>query len=231
MNIRLSASMIKDFLSCNRKAYYRINQPEEQEQTYQMTVGTIVHESLENHWNDYDKAIKLAENHIMSYNLKRGSSIIYRSLVSFFEHFTYLVDETDTVEQFFRIPYGNDLTIVGKFDRVTKDGIIIDWKTGSVVPTDISGDIQFILYEYAYTKLYGEKPKKMYYVSLPTRKIVTYEPNEALIKEFFNVTLPYVADGLEFNLKRNLFVRTGLFGYKICDNCPFTDVCYKEIGI
>lgn len=236
MNIRLSASMIKDFLSCERKAYYRMNKPEEQEQTYQMAVGSIVHDTLEKYWNNYDKAIEVAENKIKEYNLKRGTSNVFRSLVNFFEHFTYLVKEDDTIEQYFKIPYEMnhwgefDFSLVGKFDRVTKDGIIIDWKTGSLVPTDISGDIQFILYEYAYTKLYGEKPRRMFYVSLPTQKIIQYTPNEALIKEFITVTLPYVADSLAYNIKNNNFIRTGLFGYKICNNCPFVNVCYKEIG-
>lgn len=230
MNLRLSASMIKDFLSCDRKAYYRLNQPEEQEQTYQMAVGSIVHNVLEEAWNDYDKAIELAESKIKQYNLKRGSSIVFKSIVSFFDHFTYLVNEDDTIEEYFKIPYADDITLVGKFDRITKDGIMIDWKTGSIAPTDIGNDVQFILYEYAYTKLRGEPPKRIFYVSLPTRKVVPYERNEILIKEFFNVTLPYVAEGLKYSMKNNYFVRTGMFGYKICDNCAFSDVCYKELG-
>ena len=231
MSVRLSASMIKDFISCPRKAYYRINKGEEREETYQMAAGSIVHNTLEKHWDNYDKAMEFAEKQIIGYNLKKGVSIVYNSIVSFFENFTYLVHDTDSIETFFKIPYNSEITLVGKLDRVTKEGIVIDWKTGRTVPTDISSDAQFILYEWAYTKLYGEPPKRLFYVALPSAKIVPYERSQALVNEFMDVTIPNVARELEFNLKSNLFLRTGLFGYRICDNCSFTDVCHKGIGL
>lgn len=231
MNLRLSASMIKDFLSCQKKAYFRLNAPEEQEQTYQMAVGSIVHDTLEKYWNDYDKAIEFADNQIKRYNLKRGVSVVYKSLGNFFDNFTYLVHDTDEVERYFKVPYSAEVNLVGKFDRITKDGVLIDWKTGGIVPTDISSDAQFILYEYAYKKIFGDYPKRIFYVSLPSVKIIPYERNEALANQLFNEVIPYVIENLSYNIKNNSFVRNGLFGYKTCDNCPFSDICYKEIGL
>jgi len=231
MNLRLSASMIKDFLSCSKKAQYRLYSPEQQEPTYQMAIGTIVHEALELHWDNFDAAMKFAEDKVRTTNLKRGSGIVFRCLLNYFENFTYLVKDTDKVEQFFRFPYNKNVTLVGKFDRITEDGIMIDWKTGYNAPTDISNDVQFMLYDYAYTKLYGEKPKHIYYVSLQGKKIIPYEENPRLVEEFFTSVLPYVIDTLSFSIKNNYYVRTGLFGYKVCDNCSFSDMCFKELGV
>lgn len=224
--IKLSASLIKDFLVCPGKAYYRVYQPEQAEQTNAMTVGTIVHEIIETCWMDRDKAINKIDEKINEYNIYTGADKIYKCINNFFEMFSGVLTEEDIIEQYFKIPYKDDVFLTGRIDRI-HNTVIFDWKTSSSEPDDITKDIQFILYDLAYKKLYGKPPGAVVYVSLMKKKLHHYEPNPIIVSEFENHIIPHVIE----SIREKKFTRTGLFGYKSCLFCSFSNACHTDLGL
>lgn len=70
------------------------------------------------------------------------------------------------VEKEFRLPFEEEIVIVGKIDKVEFDGenyTVIDYKSGSKEPDAwfLSHDLQFTAYAWACLELYGKLPTKM----------------------------------------------------------------------
>jgi len=176
--IRLSASLIKDYLSCRKKGFYRINHPEQAIKTDDMIIGEIVHKVIEEDWNkDMLFALEHAQKIKEGYNIvdpdPKRLNRLNRCIKNFFINFKYLIRNDDEIEKFFRVPFLEDIAIMtGKMDRVTKDVIIIDWKTGGTFPKSIDNDIQFIIYYISYKQIYKEYPKKVFFVSLDKGKLI-----------------------------------------------------------
>lgn len=229
--IRLSASFIKDYLSCYRKGFYRIQSPEEAVQNDDMIVGTIIHKVLENKWNtSYSEANKYANYLVTKYNISDPNPLrmgkISRSLRNYFNDFSSLLSKEDIIESFFKIPYkdSSDVLMTGKFDRITKDGLIIDWKSELTTPASISGDIQFIIYYETYKKIYKKEPKKVLNVSLVNGKVVEFIPDEYYITELYDKVIPDIIS----NIKAGNTSRTGLYS-GACYSCQFNGICFKEL--
>lgn len=230
--IRLSASLLKDFLACPRKVYYRINASGQEVQTNEMAVGSIVHEVIEKNWNNEKTAYELSANLIRNYGLPDEQEKANKMIASFFAMFPKdFFNDKDKIESYFKIPYRKDVVLTGKIDRI-HDGIVYDWKTGKAPPDDINKDPQFILYYLAYKRLFNEEPKTLCYVSLANKKIYYFSPIPQIIDEFENKLIPDIVS----SIKSNNFPREGLFEYKICERdpkhkCPFKDLCWGELGL
>ncbi len=226
--IKLSASLIKDYLSCPKKAYYRINFPEQAVQTEEMVAGIIVHEILEQYWMNRVLALKSIDEKIKKYNLSNDylKNNIKICINNFFNSFHYLTSNTDEIEKYFKIPYSKDVTLVGKMDRITKDSVVIDWKTSPKnMGNFISNDLQFIIYYKAYTILYSKEPRNVFYISLLKNKIVEFVPDNNYIEELWNIIIPDLA----IKIKNKEFNHTGLFNDS-CRNCQYQTICFKELN-
>lgn len=224
--IRISESVIKDYLVCPKRVHYRINMPEESIATNAMALGTAVHTTLEKAWRSSKEALLELEIQLDKNNVKISREYAYKSIANFFKSFQELVSEDDVIEKYFRIPVGNDIFLTGKLDRVS-NGIVIDWKTGATEPEDIERDTQCMFYYTAYKKLYGKEPAGVYLVFLAKNKIISFVPNLTFLNEFENNTIPFVINGI----RSNWYPRNGLFSYKACKNCSFQNICYTELGI
>src|ERR1035437_1349168 len=68
---KLSASAIRDYLSCPDKLKYRMLVSGEAIKTPQMILGTIVHRVIENYnmWNTYEEGISLANHYLDEENI------------------------------------------------------------------------------------------------------------------------------------------------------------------
>lgn len=230
--IQLSASMIKDFLTCSQRVYYRINYPEQAEKGMELLVGDIVHKLLEefNKSPDMDVNNFLAKTHP---NLPdKAVDKILTCVSNYWKYFQPLLSENDVVENFFKISYSSNIVIVGRIDRVNLErGILVDWKTGNKAPTSINNDIQFILYNWAYKKLYHSNPSMIALASLGSGKLVQYFHNEDYEKYLFDAIIPKVAHAI----KEGSFYKEGIFDYVSggsssisCTYCPFKRVCLES---
>lgn len=227
--IRLSASLIKDYISCRKKAFYRLTQPEQAVPSEDMVIGSIIHKILESGWDsNYSESLEYARSLLAEYNLLGISTKkidkIDLSLKNYFNIFSSLVSKDDLIEYSFQIQYNSDAILVGKFDRITKDGVVIDWKTESVTPSSVDRDIQYIIYYCSYKKLFEKEPKKVLNISLINGKIVEFIPDEYYIKELYNFIIPDIIS----EIKSNKYIRNGLFN-RACNICQFNSICFKEL--
>lgn len=224
--IKISASLIKDYLSCSQRAFYRLYEPQESIETEYMAMGTVVHNAIEKYWDNYERAFEYVNEQLELLNLPEDLDTrrVGLSLKNFFNTFTPFLTDMDKIEEYFKIPFKKGVYLTGKLDRVTWDGIIFDWKTSFKVPDSIDNDIQFIMYHYAYRKLYGKLPEKVYYVSLPKNKMVEFIPRKEYLNHFEQVLIPNIVEAI----KKKMFVREGLYT-GACDNCQFQTVCFKEL--
>ena len=157
----ISQSAIKDFLACKKRYYYRLNFKNESIPTKEMFLGTLVHKILENvKYSD-----SLLETNVEIDILKRHNNlsdteadVLYQSIRGFYDSFYHLITPDDKKEVMFSIPYEKNVFLVGKFDRITPNHMVIDWKSGKYVPLTLKNDIQSILYHYAYKHLYNVEP-------------------------------------------------------------------------
>ena len=227
--INISASLIKDYLWCKRKGYYRINHPEQAIKTDEMIIGEVVHKVIETHWNkDKDQAKAEAHRLLSTYNLTDPNlnkmKKLSRSMDNFFNHFSYLLNNDDIVEKFFKVPFSDGVMMSGKMDRITKDGIIIDWKVTRFVPKTIDNDIQFIIYYMSHKQLYGDYPKKLFYIALENAVMVEFTPKDYYIKFLYGDVIPNIVD----DIRNGRFERTGFYNNS-CLNCPFQLTCWSEL--
>jgi hypothetical protein len=227
-SVRISASLIKDYVSCPKKAFYRLYEPESGIYDSGFRIGMVVHELIEKYWkSSSDMASHMKEimdKHGIRYNSNAATAV--GKNIKAFSVFREYLDDGDIIEQSFYYPM-DDVTIVGKMDRITKDGIIFDWKTGKNPPESLYRDPQFILYYLSYKKLYGKVPKAVYYASLANKQLYMFKPDEFVIRDFEQNLLPDIIK----QIKERHFPAYGLYGYKVCNKCPFVDACFVEVGI
>lgn len=229
--IKISESMIKDFILCPKRADFRINYAGESIPTSKEAAGSIVHAVLEKSWHNSKEALDEVEIQIKKYNIKIETKPIYKCIANFFSTFRDMVGEGDTIETYFKIPYTSNLDsnvqLVGRIDRITTTGIILDWKTGDSEPEDIERDVQCMFYYLAYKKLYGKEPIGVYLAYLAKKKLIMYKPNLVFIHELEYDIIPAVIKGI----KSRSFPRYGLFQYRACSNCNFNTICFEELGL
>ena len=226
MTIYISASLLEDFVSCNRKVYYRINKPEKSIQNRGMTIGEVVHKAIELHWNDELTANFYTEIELKSRLPDDKSALKHAQdcLQSYFHNFRQYLSEKDEVEIKFKLHWDKDVAIVGKIDRIS-DGKVFDWKTAKSPLSNISGNIQFILYNWAYKHMYNKLPSGVYYAALTNGSLVKYDNDPIASSVLFNEIIP---DAIMAIRGRN-YIRNGVFR-KACYMCPYAKTCLEEVN-
>lgn len=226
MAIYLSASLIEDYVSCNRKVYYRSLKGEGAVPNKEMIIGDIVHGAIENHWSnqancmtfvEYETRQRLPDEFATSFGFATTC------VENFFEKFQPFLSKEDDIEKKFKIPYGKDVFIVGRMDRIS-NGSVFDWKTARRPQTDISGSIQFILYNWAYEKMFGKSPAGVYYGALSNGSIVMYKHDVIAETTLFSDLIPDVIN----SIRTKNYTPNGIFR-KACFRCSYADMCLKEI--
>jgi CRISPR/Cas system-associated exonuclease Cas4 (RecB family) len=191
-----------------------------------MIAGNIVHKLIELHKIgeviSEDKVDKLiGEYKLVDLSLKKR---IESCLRVFFRDYESLVSNGDIIEYVFKLPFSTGVNITGRIDRITPDGILIDWKTGGYVPENVDNDIQFILYYWAYSKVYGEQPNKVFYISLLKNKIIEFNYKQYYFDQLFNQVIP----GIVKQIKNKEYFREGLYS-GACKNCSYMTTCWKDM--
>lgn len=225
MSIHLSASLINDYISCNKKVYYRIQHPELAIPDRYMVIGDIVHHALEGYWDSREKAIEFSFGELYKRIPEDKSALKFteKCLGTFFDNFIAYVSKDDKIEQRFKIPYEKDIFIVGKMDRIS-NGSVFDWKTARKPSTDISGDIQFILYDWAYKQIYGKEPSGVYYAALTNGSIIKYKHDNVAKTVLFSEIIPQILD----SIRRGDYTANGVFR-RSCYGCSYSETCLEEL--
>ena len=224
----ISQSAIKDFIACKKRYYYRLNYKRESISTREMFLGTLVHKLLENvKYSD-----SLLETNVEIDILKHPNNlsdadadVLYQSIRGFYDSFYHLITPDDKKEVMFSIPYGKNVFLVGKFDRITPSHMVIDWMSGKYVPLTLKNDVQSIIYNYAYKHLYGVTPSVVMGY-LRRNKMSVYLEDKTYTDILFNEVLDNLLDTIQYEN----FPHDGLFKNS-CRNCTFKEYCFKQLGL
>lgn len=227
MPIYLSASSIKDFLSCSYKYKYRRYNKTEAKETVHMKVGTIVHSLLEKGDDtSLERLIDLGKGLAKNEELEdKEVRKIEHCLRNFYKSYREILSDRDQIETFFKIPYNSDITILGKLDRILEKSIVIDWKTGKL-PINLSSDPQFIIYDWAFEKLYGYRASNILAVSLENDSTKYY----SRVDKYFNLLMDEIVPHIHRRITSKDFQREGRFLWRTCNNCSFLDYCNYELA-
>jgi RecB family exonuclease len=221
--IYLSASSIKDFISCERKYWYRRFASDKRATSVAADTGTVVHKIIEKDWNNKKRGLAKLEKFPDDYDYIKA----LHSLENFYKKFQHLLNKNDLIEKKFNVKYARGVKLVGMMDRVTSNGIIYDWKTNKRLPLDLSNDPQFIIYHYAYSKLHKRPPSGVYFASLSHGRLIKFKYNKVKEDILLNEIIP---DMLE-NIKKENFNPTGLYRFSTCRNCFFKEHCHQWLGL
>ncbi|HBY20746.1 MAG TPA: hypothetical protein DEG71_07025 [Clostridiales bacterium] len=226
MSIYLSATAIKDYIQCPKRIFYRTNFPELAESNPDMDADTIVHETLEKFWTNKDAAI--------AYCKKRSDEVVLeehfveKALESVSNFFSCgvkdMLGKGDLIEHKFKITLDDNSFLVGKIDRITGNGTIIDWKTSTRTPKNIDKDPQFLTYFWAYKSMFHKPPTSVLYVSLLENKIIRLNFSPDIYYQLFHNVVP----SMLIKIKKNDLPPLGLFNSS-CFGCKFKKVCAKDM--
>lgn len=218
MPLFISATSIKDFLSCEKKLFYRINFPESAVIPDNVAVGTYVHEVLEKFWDNKKSAISFLRKRTSGNVLKSCEEIVD----TFFSDFHFLCSKADKIEFKFKIAVAENVFVIGKIDRMTANGVI-DWKTSGKSLRSISKDVQFMLYHWAFETLNHRKPAYTSCVNLTTKEILSYKYDDALMRELHEFIIPSTIS----KIKSRQFSRVGMLTGK-CGSCLYKKRCLED---
>lgn len=228
---KLSASAIRDYISCPYKLKYRMLVSGEAVKTPQMILGTIVHRVIENYkmWNTYAEGITLANHYLNEENISLPQEQINNMIEAIhnyndsFREFSIGAES----EYEFSIPLKScGINIIGRMDILGKD-YIVDWKVTGSMPSILHNDPQFILYDWAFEQINKIKPVKIMYVNVLRNEVATYFRNEYYFSNLFDEVIPGIVNGKVF-YPRGLYDYVRAEKYRICHKCPFKQVCWSD---
>lgn len=225
--IFVSASALVDYIKCSQKVYYRIFEPELKTSNREMIIGEITHRTIEKSWQNIDVALNLGKTLAEQNDVDpAGKQSIEHYIHTFFENFYPLLTREDKVEKFFKTKLiGEDVYLVGKFDRISR-GMIFDWKTSANPPKSIDSDPQFIIYNLAYGLVYGKPAEGIYLASLKDGRLVRYNESKEHSDTLITKIIPEFVD----NVRKKNFIKQGLFN-GACYRCPFKIPCLGEKSV
>lgn len=220
MAVYVSATSLASFIKCEQMAYFRLfAKGEPPPPNREQKLGIITHKILQKSWNDKDNAIKLIASMSKKEELDAvGVQSLHHFINTYFERFYILTKETDESEKRFKVKLEKDIYLVGVFDRVGR--IVIDWKTNASPAKRVDNDIQFILYDLAYRKLYNKEPYGVYMAALKDGSLVKYNQNSLYINALMEEVIPKFVDVV----KSRSFYRNGIFNGS-CYRCNFKEPC------
>lgn len=226
--IYLSATSINNYLSCSMRHFLRVNFKDKEKQTPPLRLGSLVHKVIEISWNNKEEALLLAEKKQEEYQLNRANLEKAKEHIStFYNYFFQYLSEKDEIEKEFKFKLKSDVILLGKLDRITPQGLVFDWKTSNSVPKSLTNSVQFIIYNYAYRKLYGKEPTSLFFASLKTGQLIKYKYDKSVGQELFKNVIPKMLS----DIRDKRFSREGMLSYySQCTNCTFKEFCLNELA-
>lgn len=186
MTFTTSATKIKDYMMCRLYYYDRHILKGPQVKDTSAVMGTAIHKAIEDGYRGINPVFTYRKtiNTELDSAVERGDTINYRlsyndmldtgeQILAGYDFTRFHIGES---ERRFAIPLQFvDATITGSIDRITNDGIILDYKSAKQPPKDLNNDPQFTIYTWAYINLFGDWPKHVYWYHLRTHRLYEYD--------------------------------------------------------
>lgn len=220
MPIYLSASSISDFIKCPQKVMYRFKKTVPEKKSKEMIMGSIAHLAIEKGWRNREIAKEVIAQEVHSNALRRSDQTHLEFMLDiFFLNFRDRLGDKDLIEYRFKIPLYDDVFIVGKMDRISV-GNLYDWKTTVKLPARLDNDIQCIIYDWAFNKLFDKPANGICVAGLATGELIPYQKNDFYVKEVFENIIPRMIR----TVRHDEYERLGMFNHS-CFRCPWKEGC------
>lgn len=225
MPIFLSASSITDYIKCPKRVFFRIHKPFPPAPSRDMVLGSSMHYILEKGWKTRETAYQILEEESVRLNYtKREHTNMSFMTDLFFLNFRHLLGDSDLIEYNFKLQLHSDVFLVGKMDRISQ-GNVFDWKSGRVAK-NLEGDVQSIIYDYAFNRLFGRPPVSLCVASLSQGQLIPYSKNELFTRELFNAVIPRMIK----TIKGEEYEKLGLFTHG-CFRCQWKIGCIGATNV
>lgn len=130
------------------------------------------------------------------------------------------------VEKEFRIPFEDEIVVVGKIDKIERDGddeIVIDYKSGKKEPDPwfLRHDLQFTTYAWARQEATGKIPKKLIWHHLRTGALLeTVRTQEDIddLKRMLHNALAMNRQGIRYRIYHSQVCNWCDFKGAVCDD-------------
>ena len=125
----------------------------------------------------------------------------------------------------FDFPTEDPLVIMrGFMDMITEEGYIIDHKSAGKRPTkaELAVNPQLLLYVWAYEKMYGKKPVKVFWHHLRTAELI-----EADVLTDYDAKLQTLVEALRVILADTEYPKQP-YGYFCTNLCSYHDLCWSK---
>jgi len=222
MPIYLSASSINDFVRCPQKVLYRFKKTVPAEVSKDMVAGEVIHYVIEKGWNNREKAKSILDNEVKVRDLRKADATNLSFMLDiFFLNFAGLLGEKDLIEYNFKIPLYDDVFIVGKIDRIYR-GNVLDWKSSAKLPSRLDNDIQCIIYDWAFKRIFGNHPASLCVAGLSTGQLIPFVRNDFYVREVFEKIIPRMIKAV----RHDEYERLGMFNHS-CFRCPWKTGCLQ----
>jgi CRISPR/Cas system-associated exonuclease Cas4 (RecB family) len=229
---KLSASAIRDYISCPSKLKYRMYVSGEAIKTPQMILGTVVHRVIENYkqWNTVKEGLVLA-NHYLDQDksvlpLEQINNMEI-ALSNYNKEFRYISEQSINLEYEFSFPLKSaGINLIGRMD-VIGENYIADWKVTESTPIMLHNDPQFILYDWAFEQHNKKKPDRVMYINLLKKQVMDYFRNDYYFNNLLNVVIPSIVNN-KYYYPKGLYEYVRSEKYRICNKCPFKSICWGE---
>lgn len=225
MPIYLSASSIADYIKCPKRVFFRIHKPFPPILSREMVLGISMHHILERGWKTREKAYEILGEEKEKLKLTKKEHTDFSFMIDlFFLNFRGLLGDSDLIEYMFKLQLYDDVFLVGKMDRVSQ-GNVFDWKTGATAK-NLQGDVQCIIYDYAFNKLFGRPPSSVCIGALKQGQLVPYSKNDLYTNELFDAIIPKMIK----TIKSENYEKLGLFSHG-CFRCQFREGCIGATNV
>ncbi len=219
--IRVSYTMLNNFLTCMAKFDYIYFDGIEEEKNKWAIAGTSFHDAvslklnLEEAFNKFDIEIPYQDLRSMAKDGYKNLLLSYKNKI-----------ENAELEKKFGVEF-DDFVLSGIFDVVLFDESpygIIDWKLSKSNPTQEKYLLQASIYYIAFKELYDKKPDIILFVNPYKNKSVMFREAqlEKYSKYLLDNLIPYVVK--YYKNDGPLYIRTGLFK-GMCKYCGLKEVC------
>ena len=231
MTVKVSASMLKAFNVCPMMVYHRRHKTPTTKSA-SMLVGSLIHDMIDDHESIGDININKYLDRMMQ-ELSSGEEIkfarwqtipalvrlvntCYNNYLSIRDNFPPLISS----EAMFKFEYATDVLVVGKWDQLRDNNVIVELKTSHREPSNefLAADVQATFYIWAYKEIFHVTPT-YYYVHLPTGGI--YEVYRNNFDDLYDNLHDYI-----LACEREYYPKYK-DGYK-CNNCFYKKACLTE---
>jgi len=196
-----------------------------------MLLGTAVHDVIDEYENTGELHLDKYKGSLIS-ELSKGNVIFYmgqtttrllKTLETCLNNYVELSKVFPRVvssELFFTIPIAEDAELLGRFDQIREDNVIVELKSSKKEPSEefLNSNIQALVYTWAYKQLYGTIPT-YYYVHLLSGTVYEIKSTDF---DYLNGLMYRFIDAC----RDDQLVKE--YGSYKCDNCEYRFHCVPK---